>query len=235
MKNALFILFFMLVIGFLLFQSCANQENEALIETENIEISDTTFYTVDGFNSLATIGLISNDSFFYQTSFISCIGGSRFIKSIIGTYKQQVNSIQLSPNYIRHVEYGEIEMDENHQIKPITPVITYEMYQVDSQSIKTKYYRLDLEEYSFLLSEEYKDEFFSEVTSKNDFEALAFDIKANVGIYKGYFSTTTISLDEKTFSIQNLPQKWQMLLQDAFANRQPKMELEVEDDEPIFE
>ncbi|MFK7950283.1 MAG: hypothetical protein AB8G11_22025 [Saprospiraceae bacterium] len=234
MKNLLFILCFMFVIIFLTFQSCTNQDNQTLKETEDIEKFDTTSYIVSGFNRLATLALISNDSFYYGTEFISCIGGSRSIKSIIGTYKQHKSSIHLSPQYIRNIEYGEIEMDTNNEILPIQPVVSYELYQRDSQAIKTTYYRLDFEEYSFLLSEEYKNEFFSEATNENDFEALAFDIKANVRFYKNYFSTRDILLDKKKFSIENLPKKWQPLLQDALDNRQPEMNLEVED-EPLLE
>ncbi|GAA0734229.1 hypothetical protein GCM10009430_49150 [Aquimarina litoralis] len=212
MKKEVILIFALIV---LIIQSCSNKTEINLKSRNELKTTtvDTTKYGFSGFNSGVTLGLLSNNNFFYRVELWSCFGGGEE-KYVFGKFQKLNNKITLYPEKIKTLEYlDDMDLlDENEEPLNIeNPEIKEYSYEMDSTKIKTEYLTITIGYKCYLLSEEKKDEYFSKESKYNDFEELASELKNEDKIYGQYLSRET--QDSVEFDLKQIPEKWRKLFE----------------------
>lgn len=162
--------------------------------------NDSSQYFIRGFNHSIKLTLLPNYTFIYETWYFDCVN-TIYSDIITGNYTQKNNEIQLIPKRINQSEQtGDIQKD------------TSILYAHWSNKIKTHYYQVDINGFSYLLSDE----------NDYDFEALAKVLQKENNNYIPVFST--IKQPERIFTVNDLPEQWQKRLK-PFANTIYKVQL----------
>lgn len=197
----------------IIFIACSDYE-ESIVNTgiseKKATIVDTTAYSIQGFNSSISLGLLSNNTFYYRTSFFSCFGGGD-IKHISGNYIKENTKIILQPTQVKTTSYEDfyiLEEDEEDYYENSPRIKTYP-YSEEEFKIKNEYYIININNKSYALSEGKKDNFFSEKSPYNDFERLASLLKKEDKVLGSILSRQTN--DTTLFTIKQIPTKWRFL------------------------
>lgn len=166
--------------------------------------NDSSQYFIQGFNHSIKLTLLPNYTFIYETWYFDCVN-TTYSNAITGNYTQKNNEIQLIPKRINRSEQtGDIQKD------------TSILYAHWFDKIKTHYYQVDINGFSYLLSDEYYR------TKTNDFEALVKVLQEGNNRNSPIF--LAIKQPERIFTINDLPEQRQKLLK-PFANTIYKVQL----------
>ena len=204
MKNYL-ILFFIS----LLFCSCQYEnikESEVVKKLNSTKALDTVSFNIHGFNSGVTLALISDSTFFYKTEFWGCMGGGEETY-VFGKYTQKKNLVTLLPGRIKSLAYW----DEEDPFDYSKPEIKEYKFRKDSLDIKRSYYILEKNKKTYLLSPEFKEEFFPDVSKTNDFEDYAQMSKDKESYYGYFFMMDTIIFGD--YGMNTLPEKYLRIIE----------------------
>lgn len=203
--NLLFVIFFI---------GCSDYEepitNTSISLEKKIKI-DTTEYAITGFNHGIFLGLLSDSTFYHRNELWSCFGGGN-VKHISGTYKKDNNKITLLPIQVKTTSYEDYPIMEDEIETDDSPKINTYPYQEEKTKIKTDYYIVNINDKSYALSEEKKDNYLFKESSYNDFEILAASLqnrKLRQPFFGGILSRQTT--DTTLFTIEQIPAKWRFL------------------------
>ncbi len=169
-------------------------------QLENKIQVDTIVYSIQSFNSVITLSLLSNNEFIQTSSSFDCVG-SVFFKQVLGKYLQKGNKFQLIPKEVKNQVFG-LEKTE----KEVT--VSYEK---SGLNIKTNYYQVEVNKKHYLLSDEFKEEYEANKSKTNDFQELVKNRGKRDGSFGAYFSTK--EKPRRIFIIDDLPKQWRELLQ----------------------
>ena len=130
-----------IILVLFLFHSCA--KNETL---EKKLISDETQsaalqFSLSGFNSGSTIGLISDTSFYYKSYWVSCTGGGA-TNVVFGKYSKDENEIKLFPEKVIYKSHGKGDTPDE---------IIERRFDKSKDKLKTHYYLSQADDNLYLM------------------------------------------------------------------------------------
>jgi len=197
---------FTIISMLILLQSCQEDIHTEFLSGDNKQPPkvDTLIYRIKGFNSGVTLALLSDSTFFYKVEGWGCMGGGSE-KYTFGSYTQHKNKIVLLPERSKELSYW----NEENPFDYSNPEMIEYPFMEDTIRIKTEFFRVDIHGISYLLSGEFKDEYYSEQSESNDFQELASHLKGKDEPYGHYL--TGKKTHSNMFTIDDLPEQWKTM------------------------